>query len=171
MNLNTFLLALTAFLYFSFSSPLVMDAQAQNPLRGAKVCVNNDKDIVVVRRRCPSPRFTEVTPEALENATTLGGVSADRYLSNFIVVNETYNITLPSIGNFAGNSASCPNGYVVTGGGVSIIDNVRLTIRRSIPSTNLSSWTGTVEASANNASGTLSIYAICALGQRFTEEE
>lgn len=60
-----------------------------------------------------------------------------------------------------GISLECPEATFVTGGGVSVIDNNGLEIRRSIPRTDLTEWTGGVTAAINNASGTLSIYVIC----------
>lgn len=96
------------------------------------------------------------------NAAALGGIPAASHVSGLQVVNEQYPQSFTNAGDNAGISLQCPEGTFVTGGGVSIIDNNGLEIRRSIPRTDLTGWTGGVTATINNASGILSIYAICA---------
>lgn len=96
------------------------------------------------------------------NAAALGGIPADAYVSGLSVVNETFPQSLTSPGDSASTQVQCPEGTFVTGGGVSIIDNDGLEIRRTIPSTDLRAWSGGVTARTANASGILSIYAICA---------
>lgn len=96
------------------------------------------------------------------NAAALGGIPADAYISGLSVVNESFPQSLASPGDNAGTGVECPEGTFVTGGGVSIIDNDGLEIRRTIPRTDLRGWSGSVTARTANASGILSIYAICA---------
>lgn len=96
------------------------------------------------------------------NAAALGGVAANAHLSGLQVVNEQYPQELASAGDSSSVSIQCPEGTYVTGGGVSIIDNNGLEIRRSIPRTDLTGWSGGVTAQTNGATGILSIYAICA---------
>ena len=52
----------------------------------------------------------------------------------------------------------------VTGGGISLTENDGLEARRTIPNTTLSSWIGAVTGTKTGASGSVTIYAVCASG-------
>ena len=132
-------------LVFSLPSG-VAEAQGKSPKR---VCIDTQKNRVVLKRRCKTPRFTEVTTDQLTKTPTLE------------VVTETFQISLPSTGDSAGRSVTCPTGKIVTGGGASVIDNMGLLPRTSIPLNN-NGWQSRVEALQNSASGELTVYAICA---------
>ncbi len=90
------------------------------------------------------------------------------YFSGNVVTNlervlQTQNVNL-NTGDSTGFTAACPAGKKVTGGGISISDNDGLDIRRTIPNSDLSGWTGAVTGTKNGASGSVTVYAICASG-------
>lgn len=143
---------------------------AQNPFRRAKLCIDNKKDRVVLRPRCRAPRFTEVTPTILNDASSLGGDTFFQYPKNLRTVSKSVEVALLSRGDSTGNSVQCPEGTIATGGGVSLIGDEKLAIIRSIPSSNLSGWTGGVDATGNNASGTMNIYAVCGESEYYQDD-
>ena len=91
------------------------------------------------------------------------GYYSSNVVTDFEVVTENQSINLNS-GDFTGFEAACPAGKKVTGGGISIAENNGLEVRRTIPNTTLSSWIGAVTGGQNGASGSVTIYAICASG-------
>lgn len=89
--------------------------------------------------------------------------------SAFEVVSSSNPIELSSSGSTNGVSLDCPEGKLVTGGGASVIpDNFSgqgsIELQSSIPQPDLGGWSARVRATANLASGTLNIYAVCAAG-------
>ena len=144
-------------LFFLPTSSTIESAEA-GPRR---VCVDNSKGAVVVKRRCKAPRFTEVTPDILTEAQTLGGFEAGTYLRAGEIFIETYEQEFRFTGESSGGGVDCPDGMLATGGGVSITNNNGLIIRRSIPRGSLSGWIGAVEATKSFATGDMNVYVIC----------
>lgn len=91
------------------------------------------------------------------------GYYSSNVVTDFEVVTVNQNLNL-NTGDFTGFEAACPGGKKVTGGGMSISENDGLEFRRSIPNTSLSSWIGGVTGGKTGASGSVTIYAICASG-------
>ena len=96
----------------------------------------------------------------------VGYYSSDGVVSEFEVVSESFPISLSSPGDLQGQTASCPEGKSITGGGASLIFTGAPTIdlKTSIPRSDLTGWGATVIAEQSNASATLNIYAVCASG-------
>jgi hypothetical protein len=91
------------------------------------------------------------------------GYLGSNVVTDVEVVSQSQTVNLNN-GDNTGFEAACPPGKKVTGGGISISDNDGLAIRRTIPNTTLSSWIGAVTGTKNGASGTVTVYAICASG-------
>lgn len=121
----------------------------------SRVCLDNSKDRVVVRSRCNAPRFTQLTSDLIGGGSSQG---------SYEVVNETDTLSSFNLGSSSNLVAYCPEGKVATGGGVSILDNDGLAIRRSIPRSALDGWSGGVESTKNGASGILSVWVVCTSG-------
>ncbi|MCB0334987.1 MAG: hypothetical protein KDD62_01735 [Bdellovibrionales bacterium] len=135
-----------------FLTGLPSEAHAQK-----RVCIDSEKNILVLKRNCKSPRYTEVSASTL-SAPVL------------TVVTESTALELNS-SESANISASCPSGTLATGGGVSIVDNDGLAIRRTIPNLNLDGWAGGATGTKNGASGILNVYVICAKGATIADSE
>lgn len=139
---------------FSCLSFAAKEAWSQNGLRNVRICIDNNKNRVVLKRRCRAPRFEEVFPSSLTSSSSL----------QLEVYSESFPTTLSSTGDVRGRSIFCPDGKLITGGGASVIDNDGLLPKTSIPRSDLSGWSASVQALKNNASGTVNIYAICGTG-------
>ena len=124
----------------------------------ARVCIDTETNTVRLRRKCVEPRYTEVTPAQLTAPT-------------ITLVNESHSISLSSTDDTEGHALLCPEGTFVTGGGASVVDNLGLNMKTSIPRLGLDGWSASVSALRNNASGKLNIYAICSTGITVVKED
>ncbi len=93
----------------------------------------------------------------------VGFYGKDSLVTDFEIVTRTLQISLQA-GQFESFVAACPEGKRVTGGGVSLVDNSGLTIRRTIPDNSLSEWRGAVQALDGAGNAEVTVYAICAAG-------
>lgn len=84
--------------------------------------------------------------------------------SDFVVVADDRDLTL-NAGDTGGLSAFCPDGLLAVSGGASVGNlgpGAVISLRSSVPRSDLTGWTGGAIAVTNGATGTITVYAVCA---------
>jgi hypothetical protein len=163
----------------------VLNGTAQSNLRvfPANVDTPNASNLNWLAGQSPTPNKVDVQPSPdgkiklfnfAGTVDVLGDVvgyySQSNVVRDFELVIEDFVVDLDNKGETEGRTAFCPEGKLVTGGGVTILNNNGLELKGTVPDLDMGGWSGSVIAEDSPDTGTMSIYAICAAGVTIGEQ-